>query len=379
MKEEIKRILKLVKDKKISVQEGIDLVEALYSEQNSKENEPFTEEIIDKFLKSFHKTTQEIQSSEQFKKISESIQKGTETGFQAIKDFAEKASKTDFISNLIQTKEEKKFELPFSIDENKTLKISNHWGNIRVVGDTEEDKIFIQSTAYGQNQEEAIKILKNFTPMIEESEEQVVLDTGKYENLKLDIEVHVKKMRDLNLESTYGTAKIMHVNSNIGISGENVQLELYDCAGAICISIEKGNISASNIDASVMHIENQVGHVDLINTTGDLKLKVINGNIGINNTDSKLIEAETVAGNISLSIINKFYGKMRLSTVQGNVKAHVPKDSNAQIALSSVSGAVINKIKLINESQHNQSVTGVMGEGNGLIEINTVSGNIQLD
>lgn len=207
---------------------------------------------------------------------------------------------------------------------------------------------------------------------------------------------------------------VENVNGNIEISGEereNIEIEAIKKAERqahlknLKIDIKK---TGRDLNIKTEHTRSYfLGFIPVqmggsvnykIRIPRDIKLKIetVNGNISIENILS-FIEAESVNGDINLKEIS---GNGTFETVNGNIKIKI-KSTSPNLSAESVNGSiyliseekinakyyfeVVNgKIKIIPsimeiKSTSPKEISGILGDGKGKINIETVNGNITIE
>lgn len=128
---------------------------------------------------------------------------------------------------------------------------------------------------------------------------------------------------------------------------------------AASVSLANGHITVTDMEKSIYVIlEN--GHVHLAGINGDASVNVDNGDI--NGSIFPTVQSEIV-----------------LSTVNGNIDLSIPTSASAELFLLVDNGTINwNNLDLINAQYTNQSLQGILGQGSGLIDLETVNGSIEL-
>ena len=118
-----------------------------------------------------------------------------------------------------------------------------------------------------------------------------------------------------------------------------------------------GNVTVDNIDASVSVI-NVNGNVHLRDVTGSATVLLTNGNI-----DSE--------------VFLPIDGIVELTTTNGNITLEIPQSTSASLNARVTNGAIsLSNLDLSDAESTNRSLTGMLGEGDGSIDLRTVNGNI---
>ena len=128
---------------------------------------------------------------------------------------------------------------------------------------------------------------------------------------------------------------------------------------AVSVNLVNGHISVSDIGESLFVILGN-GNVNLDSISGDATVNIENGDV-----DGSLYPVGQ----------NEFV----ISTVNGSIDLSVPISASAELFLLVDNGTVNwGNLDLLNVQYTNQSLQGILGQGSGLIDLETVNGNIEL-
>jgi hypothetical protein len=128
---------------------------------------------------------------------------------------------------------------------------------------------------------------------------------------------------------------------------------------AVSVSLANGHITVTDMEKSIFVVLGN-GDVNLAGIDGDTSVNVENGDI---------------SGSMYLSAQSEIV----ISTVNGNIDLSIPTSASAELFLL-VDNGIINwgNLDLINVQYTNQSLQGILGQGLGVIDLETVNGNIEL-
>lgn len=118
-----------------------------------------------------------------------------------------------------------------------------------------------------------------------------------------------------------------------------------------------GNISVSTLDDDV----------DVEDTNGNITLRDIVGNASVT----------TVNGNVDAEVTMPLGGEIGLRSTNGNLDLDIPQNTSAALLASLANGSITTSGLSIDDAQSTPtSLTGVLGAGDGEIELQTTNGNI---
>lgn len=129
----------------------------------------------------------------------------------------------------------------------------------------------------------------------------------------------------------------------------------------------------------------RIGDVSLVN--GNLKLRDIDGRIDASSVNG-YVDGEKLSGNLDVSTVNGSITlavsgaleSVKLHSVNGAVNLYLPKDASARVSASTVHGDIRGGKDLAVEQAHfvGSSLNGVIGKGDGRVDLNTVNGDIRI-
>lgn len=94
---------------------------------------------------------------------------------------------------------------------------------------------------------------------------------------------------------------------------------------------------------------------------------------------SNSVFVNAVNGNIDSTVRLPPNGEIRLSTANGNLDLSIPTSTSAEISTFVDNGTITwDNLDLVDTAQTNQSLTGTLGDGDGVIRLETINGNIDL-
>jgi len=120
------------------------------------------------------------------------------------------------------------------------------------------------------------------------------------------------------------------------------------------------------------------GHVTMEGIESSLFVEVANGNVYM----SDIIAVTTVSvenGSVDGTVTLPPGGEIMLSTVNGDIDLRIPASTSAELsALVGIGAITWDNLDLLNVVHTNASLTGTLGDGTGLIDLDTRNGNIDV-
>ncbi len=137
----------------------------------------------------------------------------------------------------------------------------------------------------------------------------------------------------------------------------------------------------AGMDYSFERLTSVSGNVNVAGVRGTLKAKSVSGNV-ILSAVTGVMNASSVSGDVEVQIVNfAGSGEMKFSSVSGNVDVRAPGNSNLNIDMSTLSGALDTDFPIqIEEKKYGpgRSAKGQVGLGGTSFHLSTISGKVSL-
>jgi DUF4097 and DUF4098 domain-containing protein YvlB len=269
----------------------------------------------------------------------------------------------------------------FYVDGIPNLNVFNISGNIEVVHNPEIDHVLVELyvnrgfTLWGNK-----KNIDNYRILFTQRGDQI---NATVENKRRDrswtrddlgftflIQTPKKlgsNLRTMNggilLEGVHGS-HIVHTNSgNITLRDVEGQLQANSAGGGIVVTGSTG----------LFNIRTVSGNINFEHSRGEIRARTASGSINGFDIEGTLVCA-TASGNINAQFSDINIG-VHAETASGNIDIQVPENRGYQL---DVRGAriTLDQFQSFNGIQRNTSVRGRTGDGDVIIQLTTVSGNV---
>lgn len=408
MKDDIRRIMKLVQEGKLSPDDATELIEAFSdgpepesatgaapkeaktegqgepTPETEAEGEPDTgktatktAEPLSSIIEAIEKLGKDVATNVNWSDIAKSVKDGVQKGVEAVKQAAEEARKGRGFT-LFGHAETKTVDLPLHIPEGKVLRIEGQAGDVTVVGGHSVGSVKLVATFRGINAEEAKTKADLYTPVLEESDRYVLLRQPDGIDMHVDVEARVGSTTPVEVKLNSGEVAVNNAKAGVRVQSKSGAVRLADCGGALDVAVTSGDVSVTRSDASVVNVESKSGDLSLTAVSGIVSLRTSTGDVKFLEGKARNLSVEVATGNVTVGYAEPVTGSVNVRTVSGDAEVAVPDASDARVQLSTLRGDVSCEIELQDEAKEAQRITGRLGDGQGSLDVSTVNGDVTL-
>jgi DUF4097 and DUF4098 domain-containing protein YvlB len=415
MKEEIRRIMELVKAGKLSPDDATDLIEAFEdsgapehvgggeesdtgrakarpSQKVKAENEPEPtqtnrdesepdqgESPFRSVIGSIEKMAKDVAGSVDWKDIAGKVKENVEKGTDAVRKAADNAKlgKGPF-GTFFGSHESKTVDLPLEMPKGKILRIEGEAGDVRVTGGAEKGHVTATATFRAHSPDEAKSKAESYTPVIEESDQFVTIRQPEGSDFSVDLEIYVQEGVPVEVRMQAGDVRVIDTKGSCRIVGRSGDVTLKGLDGTVDVSMYSGDVRIEDTKSAVMTVETKSGGIKLIGTQGVMNVRTSSGDVRVINGRGRTLSIEAAAGDVSVEMAEPVMGAMNVRTVSGDARVYVPDGSDCQVMLSTLRGSVSSTLELKDLNQESLTITGKLGRGAGSIDISAVNGDVHL-
>jgi DUF4097 and DUF4098 domain-containing protein YvlB len=125
---------------------------------------------------------------------------------------------------------------------------------------------------------------------------------------------------------------------------------------------------------------NVSGNVSIVGAEGDVRAGSVSGDVRMERLRVSSVKASSVSGDVTVAIeALTGSGPLKFTSVSGNVTAELPKGTEADVTMRSVSGSLDSDFPLtLNGRVNRRSIEARIGRGGRELEVHTVSGDVRL-
>jgi len=399
VRDEVKRILNLVQEGKLSADDAYDLIEAFdgSSEEEPSKTTTATEEPPPAPGASEHAEETPGAAKDPFKSLVEAIEKLTKGAATAVdwKEVAKQARESAAVARdtikegfenvrksggfgFFGVYESKEVSLPLSVPEVKILRIENPCGDIAINGGYDIGNVTAQAKFRGPGEDAKTKA-EAYTLVIEENDTAVVIKQPDVPGLSVDLHIQLAGSPAIEIRSESGDVQVSETKSGCRVSTKSGDVRLKGLNGQIEISAQSGDLTVEDSTASSLTVDNKSGDIVLRRVVGSANVRTTSGDIAIRDCEMKTLAVDGVSGDVDVDLRTPISGAVSIRTVSGNTLLALPDGSDSRVALKTLRGTVTCGIPLADEARAEGQVTGMLGEGKGTLDVSAVTGNITVE
>ncbi len=390
MKEEVRRIMKLVQEGKLSPDDAAELVDAFSGPDEDDEAEEAAEPQAEakaepgksekpfaSILSSIEKITKDVSQNINWKDIAEQVKDGVVKGADAVRAAAEDSGMS--FGSIFGSQAVKKVQLPVAVPEGKKLIIHSHAGKLKVQGGAALGSMDLSLTFRGGSQEEAQAKADAYHPVIEETDQSVILRIQERSESRISGTVYVPAGVEIEAHQDTGSLSVLDTAAPCHLRTASASVELRGVKGALNANLATGDIRLVESKGVTAMIETKSGDIQVRDVEGSLTLRTSSGDIQIKEVDSQSMTFETASGDISGSLSQPVTGSLQARTVSGDIRLEAPEGSSAVVSMSTLQGAVSCGLELDDLISEEMKITGRLGAGEGRIDLSAVNGDLALN
>lgn len=404
MRDEVKRILKLVQEGKLSADDAYDLIEAF---ENSPEEEPAKvgatganepppspgatagssnagsggvdtgKDVFKSLVEAIEKLGKDAANAVNWQDVAKQARESAHKAADTIKSGFEQARKGGGFG-FFGACESREVSLPLSVPENKVLRIENPCGDIRIKGGFDVGSVTANARFRGIG-EDAREKAAAYTLIIEENESSVLIKQPDVTGISVDLDIQLASASGIEIRSESGDVEVSDTKAGCRVFTKSGDVHVKGLNGQIEISAQSGSLTVEDSTAPSVQLDNKSGDIVLRRVTGSANLRTTSGDIGIRDCEMKTLAVDGVSGDVDVDLRTPITGAVSIRTVSGNTLIAVPDGSDCRVGLKTLKGHVSCAIPLHEEARAEGQVTGKLGEGKGTLDVSAVTGDISLE
>ncbi len=385
MNEELKRILRMVREGKITPEQAEMLIEALMAkpgEQGKRRQDEAFEEAMEQLRKAFRGVDwRRIQ--QEWRRISEEIREQTRRGWEEAARAFRGMGRWD-IDLRLGAVQDVEFDQTIDIPVGARLIVQNVLGDVRVRGveGFTQMRVHAEGSVRADEPEQATMTAQSWAPVIEQRGDVVfvrVARAGKFASA--DVEITVPVSVSVEIQSTAGDVLVEDTRSGVSVESASGDITVRGAERAVRLVSASGDVTLEDTRADSAELETQSGDIQCENIgVMELRARTASGDIMVSRSTAKSISLATASGDLQLELATPFNGLAQLQSASGDITIGLPAGSHCTVRVICTDGEVRNQLGISMERNERGEWEGVFGEGEerGTLTARTIRGDVTL-
>ena len=183
----------------------------------------------------------------------------------------------------------------------------------------------------------------------------------------------------LLIDTGSGSVSVASAHGHVRIDTGSGSVRADDIdGGSLLIDTGSGGVDVAALDVTALGIDTGSGSIRVDDANApELRLETGSGGIRVHRTHARDVELDTGSGSIVLELLSDVRSA-RLDTGSGSVTLLVPHELGAELVVDTGSGGISVDAPLQVSQKRRTHLRGRIGDGQGLISIDTGSGGVSL-
>lgn len=395
MKEEIARIMRLVKEGKLSPEDAAELIDAFTANESAQEAaaEPppppppgegppppppgSYKDPFQSFVDTMENLGREVTKNVNWHEVAKQIREGTKKGVEGVKEGIEQIRQGKSWG-WFSAYENREVTLPLPNVGARTLRIENPCGDVKIVGGFEEGSVAARARVRGSDADDAHLKANDYTVIVEESDHEVLIRQPDVSGLEVDVVVQIKDALHVDVKTSAGDIQVFDTGGGCRASNQSGDISLRGLTGAMEVTTQNGDLNVNECNTPTLSIENKTGDINITDFKGNLNARSASGDLNVRKAAGKTISVESVNGDVNVDLIEPITGTVNIRTVNGDANVEITDGCDCRVSLSTLRGDVNCSVPLEDEARMEQRITGRLGQGTGTLDVSGVNGDVHL-
>lgn len=388
MNEELQRILRMVREGKLTPEQAEMLIEALMAKpgvKGKRREEAAFEEAMEHLRKAFQGVDwRRIQ--QEWRRISEDIREQTRRGWEEAARAFRGMGRWD-IDLRLGAVQEVDFEQTVDIPVGAHLIVQNVLGDVRLraVEGTAQMRVHAEGTVRAEAPEQAEVTAGAWAPVIEQRESVIFVRlarAGKFASA--DVDITVPTGVSVEIQSTAGDVLVEGTRAPVSVESASGDITVREAAGKVRLISASGDLLLQFAEAESIDLQTQSGDIrcEGCSCTGaeGLKARTASGDLVMRQLSAPQVSLAAASGDIQLEFAQPFSGQANVQSASGDVTVALPQGSSCTVRVISTDGNVQNNLGIELTRNERGEWEGTFGTGAevGTLVARTIRGDVIL-
>ncbi|HEY1077545.1 MAG TPA: DUF4097 family beta strand repeat-containing protein [Fontimonas sp.] len=190
----------------------------------------------------------------------------------------------------------------------------------------------------------------------------------------------------LSLQVPAGAAlNLEGVSADIKVSGTRGALTASSVSGDVEARVASANVKLNSVSGDISlgapstqaELQSVSGDINARGLSGTVKAETVSGNLQLGGSNFKDVAAQSVSGDMQLDVGLVSGAALRAETLSGQITVRLQSAPDAKLSMKTFSGDLSSDLAPRGDEERRKIETTI-GNGRGVIELSTFSGDIQL-
>ncbi len=207
----------------------------------------------------------------------------------------------------------------------------------------------------------------------------VTVPPGKRVEIYLGVgEVNVRNVNgDLLVDVASAPVRTENTSGSLLVDTGSGSVDVIDAEGDVSVDTGSGSVEVTGSRGDILHVDTGSGSVEVTEVTvRDLNIDTGSGRITVTRATISSGLLDTGSGSVRLELLSDV-DDLTVDTGSGSVTVEFPPGLGARLDLESSSGSIDFSVPITVTEFNRSSLRGQIGDGRGMIRIDTGSGSIR--
>ncbi|HET9152339.1 MAG TPA: DUF4097 family beta strand repeat-containing protein [Gemmatimonadales bacterium] len=193
-----------------------------------------------------------------------------------------------------------------------------------------------------------------------------------------DLAIGLPRGAELDVHLAVGRVTVRNTEGNVSVDVSSAGVEVDGLRGSFSLDGGSGPIKLSRIQGQHISLDTGSGTVVATDIAAEeLSLDSGSGGASLDGVSVDRLSLDTGSGDVSISLETDV-DRLALDSGSGDVTIYAPATLGARLAVDGGSGALDIRLPLKDRHEDEGTVTGILGDGQGTITIDSGSGDVRL-
>lgn len=401
-RETLTRILSLMQQGTVTLEEAVELIEALYevsptSEPNPSPAESVAEEangstnpvrgLFDQILRAAEeavRATGQAVRSVNWQQIGRSVREQTQRSLDELRKTLQELEQADwslgrwgkYEADLHQT-------MDIAIDGGQSLSINLPAGDLHIIGGFDGGRVEAAIRLRGANPQAVEQAKAHYSLTVEQTEEGIRIRAPELDgDLRQKVDMTLRIPRQVNLQvrlERKGDIEVEKIDGSLDLRTPHGDIHLRHIRGSATLETVHGDVHITDLQGERVAITTVNGDTYLHDLRVDtLTLQATNGDAETERLAARQLTIETVRGDIAVDLLEPIRGEVHLTTVNGDITVEVPDGNDCRVRMQTTAGEIECGLECRQVEVERHRYTGIAGDGTGILALETVHGDLRV-